>query len=169
MRASTTFSEMQAAATVSWGCGGCLRGALPQYRQQMPWLSDGHLQRRRKQHLLELRRRTCSCMANVPREPKWMHGRRKRRRRRAGFGKHGVSYVSQPLQGHGLYPSSAEPPAMGPSGGGCGVPIIRFSSYCLETSYWLENKVQPRARSSSPYCASHAVSHLGDDHGIKLI
>ena len=128
MRASATFSEMQAAAAAaSRGGGGCLRGAAPQYRQQMPWLSDGHLQRRYRQRLLELRRRTRSRVANVPVEPEWMPGRRKRRRRRrAGFSKRRASDVSQPLQGHQLCPSSAEPPAIAHPEGAAGIPASAF-------------------------------------------
>lgn len=126
MRASTTFSKTQAAAAAPRGSGGCLGGPAPQYWQQMPWLSTGHLQRRCRQRLLELHCRTRSCVANVPGEPKWMHGRWKKRRRRAGIGKRGASNVSWPLQGHWLCPSSAEPPAIACTEGAAGIPASAF-------------------------------------------
>ena len=70
---------------------------------------------------------------------KWMHGRWKRRRRRAGIGKLGASDFFGPLRGHRLHLSSDEPLLL-PVWRGLGDPRLRFSSSHLETRPG--NKVQ---------------------------
>lgn len=96
------------------GWQGLSWGSCPPVPAADALVSAGHLQRRCRQCLLELRRRTRSRMDNVPGEPKWMCGKR---RRRAGF-----SDVSQPLQGHRLCPCYR------PSGDGYRGPSIPFGN-----------------------------------------
>lgn len=135
--------------------GPSLGSCPPQYRQQMPRLSAGHLQSRRRQRLLELRHRTRSCVANVPGEPEWVHGRR----RRAGIGNSEPAVSPGPCSDTGSARAAALP---GPEGAAGSQHLLFRCPFRIQAG-----ELSPAQRLVSPY--SRAVSHLGDDHGIKLI